>query len=108
MQLIYKAGDIIEAHIIAGLLEANNIDTHVGGYYLQGGVGDLATMDFVTIHVADENVDSATKIITEYEEVNTQKTQESDKDTNIFVISFIVLVISLLMMLVLAIAFGNL
>jgi hypothetical protein len=67
MQIIYKAGDITEAHIVAGLLNANHIETHVGGFYLQGGVGDLAAMDFVNVQVEDEDVLRAEKIIQEYE-----------------------------------------
>lgn len=67
MQIIYKAGDITEAHIVAGLLNASNIETHVGGFYLQGGVGDLAAMDFVNVQVEDEDVSRAVKIIQEYE-----------------------------------------
>jgi len=42
MKLIYKAGDITEAHIVKGLLESNGIPAHVGGFYLQGAIGDLA------------------------------------------------------------------
>lgn len=67
MQIIFKAGDITEAHIVSGLLNANNIETHVGGYYLQGGVGDLAAMDFVNVQVDDEDVVLAQPIIAEYE-----------------------------------------
>ncbi len=67
MKLIYRAKDIIEAHIISGLLKANGIRSHVGGYYLQGGVGNLAATDFATIYVADENVLEAQSIIAGYE-----------------------------------------
>ncbi len=67
MKIIYKAGDITEAHIVAGLLNANNIETHVGGFYLQGGVGDLAAMDFVNVQVDDEDIQKAVEIISEYE-----------------------------------------
>ncbi len=67
MQIIYKAGDITEAHIVAGLLNANNIETHVDGFYLQGGVGDLAAMDFVNVRVDNEDVQKAVEIISEYE-----------------------------------------
>jgi hypothetical protein len=68
MKLIYRAGDITEAHIVSGLLNANGIESHVGGHYLQGGVGDLSAIDFATIHVADENIFLARSIIKEYED----------------------------------------
>lgn len=67
MKVVFKAGDITEAHIVSGLLNANRIETHVDGFYLQGGVGDLAAMDFVKIQVEDEDVSRAEKIISEYE-----------------------------------------
>lgn len=67
MKLIYRAGDIIEAHIIAGLLEADGIEAHVSGHYLQGAVGELAPGSFSNIHIADEDIEKATLVIEEYE-----------------------------------------
>ncbi|HAV75683.1 MAG TPA: hypothetical protein DCX50_11995, partial [Limnobacter sp.] len=42
MEIVYKAGNIIEAHIVAGMLNACEIPTYVGGHFLQGAVGDLS------------------------------------------------------------------
>ncbi|HHJ36265.1 MAG TPA: DUF2007 domain-containing protein [Gammaproteobacteria bacterium] len=67
MKIIYKARDIIEAHIVSGMLNANGIETHVGGYYLQGGVGDLAAFDFANVQVADKDVTQALPLVAEYE-----------------------------------------
>jgi hypothetical protein len=67
MKLIYKASDINEANIVSGMLRANGIEAHVGGFYLQGGVGDLAATDFATIHVPDEDIELARSLIAEYE-----------------------------------------
>ena len=67
MKLVYSASDIIEANIVAGMLRAHGIDTHVGGYYLQGGVGELAAQDFAKVHVADEDEALAVSLIKEYE-----------------------------------------
>lgn len=67
MKLIYKASDINEANIVSGMLRANGIEAHVGGYYLQGGIGDLAATGFANIHVADEDVELAKTLIAEYE-----------------------------------------
>jgi len=67
MVKIYSARDITEAQIIKGMLEAHNIEAYVGGQYLQGGVGDLAVMDFATISVADENADAARELVGKYE-----------------------------------------
>ena len=67
MKIIYKARDIIEAHIVAGMLNANGIETHVGGYYLQGGVGDVSVFDFANVQVSDDDVTAAIPLVAEYE-----------------------------------------
>jgi hypothetical protein len=107
MKLIYRATDISEAHIIAGLLQTYEIDAHVGGHYLQGGVGDLAAMDFATIHVADEDVELAITIIADYEKNNAQPDNSEQKPSCIFTSPIFVLVISVLMMLILAIVLND-
>lgn len=67
MKRVYQASDITEAHIVAGMLQAHGIEAHVGGHYLQGGVGDLAALDFALVWVADEDIDAARSVIIEYE-----------------------------------------
>lgn len=79
MKILYKAGNITEAHIVKGLLESNDIPAHVGGFYLQGGVGELAAMDFAHVYVSDEDYETAIHIIKDYEGV---KTKPSQVDTN--------------------------
>lgn len=68
MKLVYRASNIIEANIVAGMLQSNGIDTHVSGYYLQGGIGELAAQDFANVHVADEDVARAKELIMAYEQ----------------------------------------
>lgn len=67
MQLIFRASNILEAHIVAGLLDAHVIEAHVAGHYLQGAVGELPASDFAHVLVSDENVEAAEKLITDYE-----------------------------------------
>ena len=91
------ARDIIEAHIIKGLLESHGIAAHVGGFYLQGGVGDLAARDFATLHVADEDQRRAAEIISEYDGINDSKrTQTTDKETGAFYKMLLVVLVSFL------------
>jgi len=106
MKLIYKAINITEAHIVSGMLEANDIDAHVGGYYLQGGVGDLAAMDFATVSVADEDVDAALEIIAGYEE---QTALSSDKKSNriSYTIVLLFVILSAILILGLALSFAQ-
>src|SRR3990167_4190317 len=70
MQLIYRARDITEAHIVSGMLISNGLESFVGGHYLQGAIGDMAVQDFAVVHVADEDVDEARRLIAEYEGSN--------------------------------------
>lgn len=67
MKLAYKAANITDAEIVRGMLEANGLEAHVSGYYLQGGVGEMATMDFARVEVADGDFDKARALIEEYE-----------------------------------------
>jgi hypothetical protein len=67
MKIAYRARDIIEAHIVAGMLRAEGLDCHVGGHYLQGAIGDLAPLDFATVLVSDEDAAAASSCIADYE-----------------------------------------
>lgn len=107
MKIIYNAKDINEAHIIAGLLHANNIDAHVGGHYLQGGVGELAAMDFATVYVADEDIKAAQAIIVEYESRNKYPPVTSSKRSSPFIAPLIIILMCLVMMLLLAMFFKD-
>jgi len=78
MKIIYKARDIIEAHIVAGMLNASGIETYVGGYYLQGGVGDMAVHDFANVQVADDDVALARPIIEEYDSAENNISEQVD------------------------------
>jgi len=101
--LIYKASNISEAHIVAGLLKTYEIDAHVGGYYLQGGIGDLAVMDFATIHVPDEDVVAARAIIDEYERKNHRAQPFHQNREDSYITPLIVIAASVLAILVLAV-----
>ena len=81
MIIIYNARDITEAHIVRGMLEARGIEAHVNGYYLQGGVGELAAHDFVSISVANNDADQARKLVEYYDSgmLTTGDTDDPDK-----------------------------
>ncbi len=67
MIIVYNAGDITEAEIVKGMLLSNNIEAHVSGYYLQGGIGETSPMDLAKVHVSDEDYERAKEIIRGYE-----------------------------------------
>ena len=68
MKIIYRANDIIEAHIVAGFLQAHDIQAFVGGHYLQGGVGELVPFGFATVSVVDADIAAAEMLMTEYDD----------------------------------------
>ncbi|MFO8142552.1 MAG: DUF2007 domain-containing protein [Marinobacter sp.] len=82
MQIAYRAGDITEAHIIAGMLGAHGIDAHVGGHYLQGAMGEIGAAGFSNVHVDDEDVYRARVLIDDYEaDRPVSATKPADQDT---------------------------
>jgi len=79
MQIVYRAADILEAHIIAGMLQAEGIATHVGGYYLQGAIGDLSPNGFANVFVDDADVERAISLVQAYDQV---KLYENEGDNS--------------------------
>ena len=75
MKIVYRAGDITEAEIVKGMLLSNDIEAHVSGYYLQGGIGEMAPTDLAKVHVPDEDFKRAREMVLEYE--GNQPTQSS-------------------------------
>lgn len=67
MQRVYQASDILEANIVKGLLEHNDISAYVAGYYLQGGVGEIPPSGNTSVWVEDDCYDRAQSIIEKYE-----------------------------------------
>ncbi|GGK69820.1 putative signal transducing protein [Amphritea balenae] len=80
MQVIYRAADITEAHIMVGMLRAEGIDAEAGGHYLQGGVGELGAMNFATVSVAAKDVDTGIALIREYEQAAKDPVRLSQKE----------------------------
>jgi hypothetical protein len=67
MKIVYRASDITEAEIVKGMLLASNIEAHVSGFYLQGGIGETAPLDLAMVHVPDADFDRARELVREYE-----------------------------------------
>ena len=68
MLLIFQGQNILEAHIISGLLQAHGIECHVAGHYLQGAVGDLPASDFANVFLHEHtDEEAANQLIADYE-----------------------------------------
>ncbi|WP_322520799.1 DUF2007 domain-containing protein [Guyparkeria halophila] len=69
MKTIYRAADILEAHIVCGMLNAEGIEAEVAGFYQQGAVGQLAPQDFARVLLLDERDEArAERVIADYEQ----------------------------------------
>ena len=68
MRRIYDAIDIIEANIVRGLIEQQNIEVHVSGFYLQGGIGEIPVTGNTSLWVNEEDASRAEKIVDEYQQ----------------------------------------
>ncbi len=69
MKCVYEASTGLDAHMVLNLLEQRNISGRIDGEYLQGGIGELSTMGFVRVLVADEDYAEAVQIISEWEAI---------------------------------------
>lgn len=67
MLRIFSGNTILEAHIVAGLLQSFGIEAHVSGHYLQGAVGELPATDFAHVSVNESQEKAALDIIQRYE-----------------------------------------
>ena len=64
---IFTAQNSLEANIVKGMLEANDVPAYVNGEYLQGAIGELAGIDYAFVSVDDVNQEKALRIVNEYE-----------------------------------------
>lgn len=101
MQIAYRAMDITEAHIVAGLLRANGIEAHVGGHYLQGAMGEIGAADFSNIHVADEDLYRARELVREYEAGGQAMVSSVDEDKPAYYARGFLIALAILVLVVL-------
>lgn len=80
MKIIFRANDILEAHIIAGMLNSQGVETYVGGHYLQGAIGDLAALGFANVFVADEQAEQAEQLLQDYQQAELVDFPLTDED----------------------------
>lgn len=64
---IYRGANYVDAQLVKGLLQANGIDVHLLGEWLQGGVGELAPHDLFRIRVPENQVAVARSVLDDYE-----------------------------------------
>ena len=67
MRVVYEPENLIEAHLVKGLLAQAGIDAFVRGEYLSGAIGELHAMGLIAVMVADEDVAAARAVIVDWQ-----------------------------------------
>ncbi|MDR2013099.1 MAG: DUF2007 domain-containing protein [Rhodanobacter sp.] len=62
MKIVYRAENIIDAHLVKNALALEDIVAFVSGEYLTGAIGELPALDLVTVMVAEHDVERAATI----------------------------------------------
>ena len=95
MKTVYLAADITEAEILRGLLQSAGIKSHVSGFYLQGGIGELAAADSARLLVDDSDLQKALEVIQGYDpeaRLPEESSQDVESAANFWLVALIVLV----------------
>ena len=66
MRVVYEAENIIDAHLVKGLLEQAGVPAFVRGEYLTGALGDLPVMGLVQVCVPDSQWAAADRVLQEF------------------------------------------
>jgi hypothetical protein len=80
MQIVYRAANLSDAHLIRQLMEAEGIPAFVQGEYLQGAVGELPANTEVLVRVPDEHVDAARAVVDDWENSEPLGFEDEDLD----------------------------
>ena len=67
MKCVFQARHMIEAHMLANLLDQVGVMAQVHGDMLQGGMGELPAAGLSTVWVAANDEDRALEVIAEFE-----------------------------------------
>ena len=67
MQIVYRAANLSDAHLLRQMMEAEGIPAFVQGEFLQGAVGELPANTEVFVRAPDEHVEAARAIVDDWE-----------------------------------------
>jgi hypothetical protein len=65
MRIIYRARNLIDAHLVKDALESAEVPAFISGEYLTGGVGQLPALDYVAVMVPESSVEIAEPVVRE-------------------------------------------
>jgi len=67
VQVAYTPENIIDAHLVKGLLASVGIHSHIRGEHLVGAMGELPAIGLLAVMVADEDLASARAVVLDWE-----------------------------------------
>jgi hypothetical protein len=70
MKCVYEASDVLEAHVIQGLLEQHRISSFIEGENLVGEVGSVSAGYVVRIMVNNDDFSQGVSLMREYDSTN--------------------------------------
>lgn len=65
MRIVYRAQNLIDAHLVKDALEHADVPAFISGEYLTGGVGQLPALDYVAVLVPESSIEAAEPIVRE-------------------------------------------
>jgi hypothetical protein len=80
MRIVYRAENIIDAHLVRNVLEGAGIPAHVSGEYLTGAMGELPVMGLVTVLVAEHDWPAASHLAAEVDAELSERRRADDFD----------------------------
>jgi hypothetical protein len=75
MRIIYRAQNLIDAHLVKDALESAEVPAFISGEYLTGAVGQLPALDYVAVLVPESSLDVAEPIVREIDRALTEARQ---------------------------------
>jgi hypothetical protein len=82
MIVIYEAANGVEAHMILHLLQQSEIKGQIDGEYLQGAMGELPVTGNIRVSVMPQDADEASKIIAEWESIQSAEVPKKRSETS--------------------------
>jgi hypothetical protein len=81
MKRVYQAANHIQAHMVMHVLQQAGVHALVQGEYLQSGAGELPLGNLVGVAVADEDVEIAREIISDWEKLMSEPDGEEEGES---------------------------
>lgn len=80
MQIVYRAANLSDAHLLRQLMETEGIPAFVQGEFLQGAVGELPANTEVLVRVPDAHVAAARAVVDDWESSEPVGFEDEDLD----------------------------